>query len=188
MKQRTRMFKTLVCLAAAMTGTSALLGWIDPSPPIQTEILPFEKALGQARALVGADVTISQARWRKIEITAGPPLVDSAAYLTAKADQARYHFHVDLEGQTTRASNWPRQRFFDEQPRTVRVQVACRKAHHPMSRVQWQSVQALIAALHEIAASEGVALPVHLETGWAEVYGLDPSTSLQIAPMEHSPV
>ncbi len=175
----------LVCLVGAMTGTSALLGWIDPSPAIRAEAPPLETVLRQARSLVTADVVIREAQWRKIEILAGPASAGSAAYLTATAYHSTYHFHVDLEGRPTRASGWSYQHSFDEQPRAVRVQVACWKPHQPMSRAQWQSVRALIAELREAIATQGMDLPVCLEQEWAEVYGLEAGTSLQITPLEH---
>lgn len=186
MNQRTRMFKTLGYLVGAMTGTSALLGWIDPSPPINAETPSFDAMFQVARSLVTEGVATRDARWRDVEILAGPPTTGSSSFLAATADRGAYHFHVDLDGRPFRTKAWPSQKTFDGAPHAVRIQVVHRGRNEPMSHAQWVGVQALIAALHE--ATGTATLPVRLNEEWAGVYGFDSATVVEVAPRDDSPV
>ena len=156
MDQRTRMFKTLGCLAAAMTGTSMMLAWIDPSPPISTDkAIPYDVILRRTQFLVTDNVVVLKDRWVNVEVLAGSARTSSASFLTARSDQGKHHFHVDLEGRASRTSRWPHQEGSAGHRRDVRIRVALNLPHQPMSRTQADCVQALIIALREATADTG---------------------------------
>lgn len=215
MDPRTRMFKTLVCLVGSMTGTAALLAWMDPSAPLTAEAPPFEVLLGEARSLVTDDVVVLEDRWDDVEILAGPGRTASASFLTARADiggaprNSEHHFHVDLKGRASRTPRWSRQEGSTDGKRTVSIRVMPADPDQPMSRVQWNSVRALITALSKAtgrrvalrrsdlddrqdqsrpAGLSTPALTVRLEEPWARVYGLEPGTVLEIAGRPVEPV
>ena len=178
------MFKTLGCLVLAMTGTSTLLGWIDPSPPLTAETPSYGAVLRAARSLVTADVAASQVEWRKVEILAGGAAPGSTTFLAATTDRPRSHFRVDLLGRITRTSRWARQQVFDDAPGTVRIEVAHRREGQAMGRAQWHGVQALVTAVDEAFESPGRGLGVHLQEEWAAVYDLEPGKFLGTASPE----
>lgn len=156
MDQRARMFKTLGCLVGAMTGTSMLLAWIDPSPPISTDkAIPYDVILRRARSLVTDNVVVLKDRWDNVEVFAGFARTSSAPFLTARSDQGKHHFHIDLEGRASRTSRWPHQEGSADHRRDVRIRVALKSPHQPMSRTQVYCVQALIIALREVTAETG---------------------------------
>ncbi|MHC4698901.1 MAG: hypothetical protein ACYTFA_19400, partial [Planctomycetota bacterium] len=67
MDQRTRMWKTLGCLAAAMSGTAALLGWMNPSPSPGTLILSPNEIARLAQWAVTDGVVVRNHRWVDVE-------------------------------------------------------------------------------------------------------------------------
>ena len=156
MDQRTRMFKTLGCLVGAMTGTSMLLAWIDPSPGISTdEARPDDFIIRRARSLVTDNVDVLKDRWDNVEVFAGSARRSSAPFLTARSDKGRHHFHIDLEGRASRTSRWPHQVGSAGRRRDVRIRVALKSPHQPMSRTQAHCVRALIIALSEATVATG---------------------------------
>lgn len=184
MNQGTRLFKTLGCLVAAMTGTSALLGWIDPSPPIPASMPSFEVVLLEARSLVSEDFGDSNFEWGDVEIIAGPVTRGGTSFLAATSDHADYHYRIDLDGHPYRARNWPGRAVAGVSPRAARIQVARRGPREPMSRAQWIGVQALVAALHEVTGRS--SLPVRLGESWARIYGFDPQAVLDMTALDNT--
>jgi hypothetical protein len=172
MDQQTRMFKTLGCLVGAMTGTAALLGWIDPSEPLPPEPPSFDAILRDAQSLVADDVALHKDRWHAVKILAGAAMRDSPTFLTATADRSACHFLIDDAGRTSRTAQWLRQEASHSDPGTVRSQVAC--------------LQALIAAVRNVVATESATLPVRLHEEWAKAYGLEPGATLAIPPTASS--
>jgi len=156
------MFKTLGLLAIAMMGTTALLGWIDPSPPIRARAVPDSQLLPLARSLVADDVSVQFARWRAVEILTNGRAV-APVLLTATFDEADYHFLVDVHGRPSRTDCWRYQRPTPHSPDAVRIQVATVEQSDGVSAAQAGSVRALVAALREAAARKGLELPVHIE-------------------------
>ncbi len=188
MDQQTRMFKTLGCLVGAMTGTAALLGWIDPSEPLPPEAPPFDVILRDAQSLVSDDVALHKDRWHAVKILAGPVTSDSPTFLAATADRSKCHFLIDDRGRTSRTARWLRQEASLSDPGTVRIQVARggEKTRQAMTRTQWRCLQALIAAVRNVAAAESAALPVRLHEEWAKAYGLEPGATLAFPPTASS--
>ncbi len=177
------MFKTLACLAGAMMGTSALLGWMDPSPPSTAVAIPAEQVALLANALVGDGVETGAVGWQEVKITAGSLLEVGGQFLAASAEQADYHFYVGVDGVPRRGSRWTRQEGCDTYSCTVRIQVARRAAGQPMSRSQWLAVRAIVSSLDEVVAANGPPLVVHLDDEWAETYGLSPEAMVEVTPI-----
>ena len=173
----------LACLVGAMTLTSALLGWIDPSQPAAYLPPSFETLLSSARLLVGENVRVEPDRWSEAEILAGPVAGAAAPFLAATADKSSSHFLVDLDGRVVRTRRWSRQQAAGMRPGTIEIQIARRRTDQPMSRAQWYAVRALITALHEAVASQQPALPVRVQQAWAEVYDLAPDAMLELGPI-----
>lgn len=169
-----------------MTGTSALLAWMDPSSPVAVETLPFDEVLRLAHSIVADDGVIRSDKWRNIEILAGPVSGDSRAFLTAVAGRAECEFLVDLEGRPSRTTRWTQHQSSMDRRHTVAIQVARWQEHELMTRAQWQCVRALSVALQEVIGPQGSPLPVRLHEEWARVYGVDADTSLDLAPSDHA--
>jgi len=178
------MFRTLGCLAGAMTGTTALLAWMDPSPPIPMETLPFDEVLRLAHSVVADDVVIRRDKWRNIEILAGPVSGDSPPFLTAVAGPAKYDFLVDFEGRPSRTARWTQRQLSADRRHTVTIQVARWQEHQLMTRAQWRCVRALTAALQEVIVPQGTPLPVYLHEEWARIYGDEAGMLLDLSPSD----
>ncbi len=173
------MFKTLASLAVAMTATTALLGWIDPSPPLPTNSLSSEELRDLGQSLVADGITLCDGRWDKIEILAGSPADVTGSYLTATS-QSTTHFLIDLDGRPTRTPSWTRQQAAGGDERSICIEVARRDDMGGMSRVQWEAVRGLVSSLHARLSDRQVDLPVLLQGAWATAYGLKPGTHLDV--------
>jgi len=182
MNQQNRMIKTLACLAVAMTATSALLSWIDPSPPLPRVALSTEELAGLGQSLVTDGVTVREGRWARIEISAGDAGELAGSYLAATSHSTT-HFLVDLDGRPTRTTRWVRQEDTAQDGHSIRIEVARHGSVDRMSRVQWLAVRGLVAAIHARIADGPSRLPVLLQGGWAAAYGLEPGTRLDLAPL-----
>lgn len=143
------MYKTLGCLAGAMTGTASLLAWIDPSPSIPTAALTYEEQLLAARSLVFDSVAIQPAQWRTVEVVEGPSMRGQGLALTAGVDLNESHFYIDDDGRPSRAHRWDRQVAPSSAPHTIRIEVAHDDTQTFLSLAQQNSVQALLDALNE---------------------------------------
>ena len=153
MDQRRRMYKTLGCLAGAMTGTASLLAWIDPSPSIPTAALTHEELLWAARSLVFDSVAIQPAQWRTVEVVEGPSMRGPGVALTAGADLSEFHFYIDDEGRPSRADRWDRQVAPSNAPHTIRIEIATDDTAPSPSPAQQQSVQALLDVLNDAVSA-----------------------------------
>ena len=175
MDQRARMWKTLGFLVAAMTGTSVLLGWMDPSPrPVSDAPSPSEIERW-ARLVVGVEsgIDLQTGRWDDIEIVPAPGSPAGGSMLAAGHGSTSYHFHVDRRGRPTRAKRWREQAATDGLPHTVRIEVAPLAGAQPLSTVQCFCVRALVAALNDALASGGPSLPVRLPPAWEDVIDIE---------------
>lgn len=182
MDAQTRMLKTLACLAVAMTATSALLGWIDPSEPLPADSLSSGELADLGQSLVVDGINLHEGRWNKIEIVAGHTSDTAAPYLTATSGSST-HFLVDLNGRPGRTPQWVRQAALNRDTHAVVIEVARRSDSSGMSRVQWQAVQSLVAALGTEVCRGGDCLPVVLQGAWAQAYDLEPGTQLDWTPL-----
>jgi len=183
MDQRARMYRTLGCLAGAMTGTATLLAWINPSP-----VLPEEPVRGQidslARALVLDRVELRPGQWRDVEILARPTAANAAVMLAAGVDPPEFHFYIDRDGRPSRADRWRHQLPPSNSPHTIRIQVATVGNRPRVSSVQWETVQGLLEAIHDAVAPHRAPLPVHLSAELSQARVL-PTSPLLATPSGH---
>lgn len=153
MDQRRRMYRTLGCLAGAMTGTASLLAWIDPSPSPPPRILSQYELAVQARSLVFDDVSLRLGQWRHVEIVEGPSLQSAGVLLTAGVDRSESHFYVDDHGRLSRTRQWDRQLAPSNAPHTIRIEIAHDDTELSPTTAQSNSVQALLDALNEAVSA-----------------------------------
>jgi len=148
------MYKTLGCLAGAMTGTASLLAWIDPSHSIPTAALTHEELLQAARSIAFDNVAIRPDQWRTVEVVEGPSMRGQGVALTAGADLGESHFYIDDEGRASRTSRWDRQLPPADAPHTIRIEIAADDADLSPSPVQQHSIRALLDALNEALSAQ----------------------------------
>ncbi len=168
MDQQPRMYKTLACLAAAMTGTSILLGWMDPSklpsaePPTPLEIsLWTDLAVGRPSSTGNRD-----GRWQAIEVVGTPAPAWEGAMLAARGAGASYHFFVDRQGRPSRSKLWHEQEDVADNPRTVRISVAPNGGDAAASAAQRLCIEGLLEALGSTLAGGENQLPVQFARLW----------------------
>jgi hypothetical protein len=183
MDQPARMWKTLACLVAAMTGTAAFLGWLDPSQPPVSNTLPYGELIRLARSAVADGVEIHGGQWREVEIgadsvAAGRPL------LSATVDGGEWHFFVGPDGRPVRGDRWRDQRAPAGSPHTVRIQVSRPPDGERISPAQWRCVRALVAVLSEAVSTDVPSLPVRLGEGWAKTYGVERGSVFRLVHTE----
>ena len=163
----------MACLALAMTGTSALLGWMAPSSPGAAGAAPDGRHLaeiaGLARSAVVDDIVVPPGRWREIDVAAGTNIETGGRLLAATADFPPWHFFVNRDGRPVRALSWREQRAPADSPHTVRIQVAPAREGNISALIQRLSVQALIAALNEALSADQTPLPVTLPHAWSRL-------------------
>ena len=147
MDQRRRMYRTLGCLAGAMTGTASLLAWIDPSPSTPTPVLSQEELLAAARSLVFDDVTIRPMQWRSVEVVEAPSMRGPGVALAADADRSECHFYIDDHGRPSRAGRWDDQLAPSDAPHTIRIEVSHSEGQPFPSSAQVNSIQALFDSI-----------------------------------------
>lgn len=173
------MFKTLGCLAAAMTGTAAFLGWLDPSPLVAMDALSVEQIGQWAQSAVADDVSIRAGQWLEVAIAAEPAALASGSLLVATADNGDWHFHVGIDGRVWRGQRWNRQESAPGFPHMIRIQAPPVSRVHPLSPRQWCGVRALIASLNETVTTPGSFLPVRLPQGWERMGAIEDDTALR---------
>ena len=153
MDQRKRMYRTLGCLAGAMTGTASLLAWIDPSSAPPTRTLSQEELAALARSLVFDDVSLRPGQWTQVEIVEGPSLQSAGALLTAGTDRSVCHFYVDDGGRLSRSGRWDRQLAPSNAPHTIRIEITHDETQPFLSPAQQNSVQTLLDALNDAVSA-----------------------------------
>ena len=154
MDQRKRMYRTLGCLAGAMTGTASLLAWIDPSPSPPPRTLSQQELAVQALSLVFDGVPLRPGQWRQVEIVEGPSLQSAGILLTADTDRSECHFLVDDAGQMSRTNRWDRQHASSNAPHTIRIEMSHNDTGPFPSPAQSNSVEALLDALNEAVSAQ----------------------------------
>ena len=168
MDQPTRMWKTLGCLVAAMTGTSVFLGWMNPSRRLVGNEPSPNEIHRLARMVIGLDsgIAFHQGRWDDIEVVMAPGPITARSMLAAGKASATYHFQVDRRGRPIRSQRWREQAAVNGLPHTILIQVAPSHEARTLSPAQLLCVRALIATLHEALAPGGSSLPVRLPAEW----------------------
>ena len=165
-----RMLKTLGCLVAAMIGTNALLGAIDPSmPPPNTEL-----EAGQLRALadvvVREGVDVQERRWDRIELLGGG--APTGRMLAARGSDRAAHFVIDILGRPVRTARWREQAPSHAAPGAIQVEVTGWADQRSATKNQIDGLRALVHSLRSVTGRENEVLPV-IEAGTREpVVGL----------------
>lgn len=155
---RTRMFRLLACLVAAMTVTTLGLdmvharlrgGECDSATAVQVEWLrAADDVIGEP----------NRADWGEVELVTVAP--DD---MTSSASEA-IHFRVDASGQMRRTAFWEEQTRLDRAAGRVRVAVVADTTTSFWSARQRLAVTSLLAALNRsLDRPQGQELPVY---GW----------------------
>lgn len=167
MDRPTSLRNTMLYLVGAMTATSALLGWMDPSttspalPPSPNVFLPMARA-----AVESYDGQVAL-EWSSIDLWAGPggnkmDVGNGPTLLTAKSSlrvmeeesESDCHFRVDRNGVPFATRHWVEQRSLLETPDAIRIQIDRRESDDRMTRAQWFCVRALASALSALDHAE----------------------------------
>lgn len=155
----------MACLAAAMTCTTALLGWLDPSSQFAA-IVPDEQYLDkvarEARYVVADNVAIDADQWVEIELTTKVASASGGRLLVATTDSTPWHFLIDHTGRLTRGARWRDQRPAEKMPGKVLIQVSVVREDDSLAPAQWVGVRALVAGLNEALGTASAPLPVRL--------------------------
>ena len=170
MDQRTRMWKTLGCLAIAMGGTSVLLGWMDPVSVGETRVASNSEIASLVQQAVRSDtsVEIDARKWREVEIARRHEPAANAALpsvhgslLAATASTANeafqsvdYHFYVDRFGRTMRTANWRNQKTIAESAGVIRIEVAAPIGDESLSAAQRYCVESITQTLADTLGGE----------------------------------
>ena len=97
MPHRTRMFKALGCLAAAMLVTSWLLTWLEPDGLMVKPTVSPAALLDASSSAVRESGAIDSDRWQEVEVVVGPATAIAAQRLSAVPDNSESHFVIDDE-------------------------------------------------------------------------------------------
>ncbi|MFQ5494844.1 MAG: hypothetical protein ACE5EX_05645 [Phycisphaerae bacterium] len=165
MDQRARLHRTLVVLAVSMTGTSALLGWMDPSP---AEFPSLDRAAmnSLASSVVAEGPAASRHDWRGVDIV--PAAVSAKGFLAAARDHDDCHFRVTADGRPESCDHWRRPASTFEPCSTLVIHVVRPGIDEPMTPVQRSAVRALIVSLRDGLDALPTELPAHLAGEWAD--------------------
>jgi hypothetical protein len=143
------MVRTLSALAAAMTGTAALLAYFDPSGTLLSQQrLTADELTRIARSLVADDVHIVPDKWQSVEIVATSSQLGFGTALTATSDPGEAHFYVDASGRPTRGTRWLSQTSIPDRPNAICIGVAV-PGSNDLSPAQRDGIEALQTALQE---------------------------------------
>lgn len=165
-----RMVKTLACLVGAMTGTTTLLGWIDPSRPVPPEMLAPGELVLLARSVVGDPERIDVDQWEEVEVTTGAGLTRTGRLLAARGGPAHYHFYIDAAGRPVHTSRWQEQQAVWPGSKVVRIEVANRGAGLPLNAAQMRCVQVVVSVLNEVLGGPKTGIPVRWGKGGSGLF------------------
>lgn len=164
------MWRTLIALAIAMSGTTGLLAWMDPSewnPQVDARIL-----LRQAADLISADDAAESPRWSRIDLVRGEDSSD--ALLSASYDRSPAHVIVDRGGEIHRGSV-----SLTSGEVAVRVRVDLSPAEPVLTPTQWTAIRALATNMQRTDRP----IDLHLDADLAAAYGVDPAQPLHLDPL-----
>lgn len=163
MTQRIRMLRTLTCLVVAMSGTAALLGWIDPSDPASLDAAAADEIVQLTRAVVEEDVAVVQGRWRSVEVRWEPGPAPSGAMLAASDYAEPCHFFLAPDGRPTRGLYWQHQTAAPGRAGVITIHLASHGRGNPLTPGQHFGLRALLLALHSAAGRGEHPLAVYLQ-------------------------
>lgn len=162
------MWKTLGCLAAAMSGTTVLLDWMAPVHDLSSRTMTSHQLVGLVRRAVSEGVVINSKRWVELEVASGPAGILQGRMLTATGSGEVWHFLVDRDGIPQRGRHWRLQKPVPDSPGTVRVLVEQSVTGHELTAEQWACIRALAAALSGATGNRTPSLPVRMDRSIAE--------------------
>lgn len=142
-----------------MTGTAALLGWIDPTNGLLSGSPAADEIMVQAKEAVSANVQVDPRRWTRIEIIS-QPAVDSRALTATTSSVPDSHFMVDSAGRIARGDAWVEQLHAVSAPGVVRVILEQADASVGVAPAQALALDEIIANLHIAVAAGGRKMPV----------------------------
>jgi len=151
------MWTTLAILAGAMTGTSALLAWMDPTPPPAGSMSEGQSP-DSVHTLIAADVPLQWDQWDQIEVAPSQSAGRGPMMLAARASEA-CHFRIDESGRPSRCDPWRRQATIPGQPGVIRIKTA-QPSDIRITEAQRACLINLIESLKDLAAANGRSLQV----------------------------
>ncbi|MFQ5461119.1 MAG: hypothetical protein ACE5E5_00665 [Phycisphaerae bacterium] len=184
MARQTRMVATLVALVVSMTGTSAVLSWLDPSLPAGFNCLPASDIVALAGEAVTQDVVVDPGRWHEIEVVpdrphprstllsaiANRPPIAPGDPSSSESGQARspwgeesdtWHFRIMPDGRPIRDVSWRDQKRIGEASNAVRIWLGTASSSGAsITSAQWLCLRALVAAINESTGSGNAPLTV----------------------------
>lgn len=180
MDQRSRMTRTLGCLATAMTAAAALLAWADPTVSVPRAIRSPDEIRQSVHDLLAESVFFDPDMWHDVEILACPSTARPASFLTALPAEADYHWLVDDDARLAQTDLWRGQSGVADAPHTLRISVSRRAGGQPMSSAQWLCVRTLVTSLTAATGSDQLAHSVRLHPSWGSIYGIEDGTLLAL--------
>lgn len=159
-----RMWGTLGCLALAMTGTAALLGWIDPTNRFWNNPASAKEVVQLAQSAVWDEVDVDAARWRSVEIVPTVAAGRGGALTAQSAASPEYHFLIDETGRTERCEAWWTQATPLDAPSTVRVRVV-QLGGSTLPPLQALAIESVLAAINRVVLPGDQRLPVRVLQG-----------------------
>jgi len=168
------MCKTLGCLVAAMSGTAALLGWMDPSASRYTFPMLPNEIVQLARSRVMDGIVIHEEQWLDVEVSTAPERILGSSMLAAPTGSAGWHFCIDRNGYLYRGAAWLDQRVAAWAPGTVRILVLEPDDGQIVSSAQLFCAQALVSALNAALGARDTLLPIRLQQELAQAFDASP--------------
>ena len=163
------MWKTLGCLVVAMTGTSAMLGWMDPSSGGGAVVVVTEfeiTSLVRESVDSGFSADTEPAVWREVEISPGRSMPTAGSLLAARRGPLNYHFYVDRFGRPMKTVHWRRQRAVAGRRGVIRIEVEPTGSGEAISAAQQYCVRQLIETLSGSLTSAEAPLAVRWPQDW----------------------
>ncbi|NOT02376.1 MAG: hypothetical protein HOP29_17360 [Phycisphaerales bacterium] len=139
MVQRTRMFKTVACLAAAMICFTSVLSWMEPraaADAVPDDPMVMER-LAESVVLLPAETRV--AAWNGIDVR----LVAGSTV----SDKEPCHFVISTFGLIRRTIDWAEQWPADDHQSAVVVAMTRVGGDDRISAFQWAGLRALTTAL-----------------------------------------
>ncbi len=168
MAQGRRVFKTLLCLAAAMVGTAMLLAWLDPSSATAVNRLSPARIAQMARSAVGEQPRIVPGFWKEVRLVAEPSSSPSGTFLSSTGLPSDCHFWVDEHGRMRRLANWTHQVRRGPWPQSIKILIKNPLDDPPISAAQRLGVESVVQALGWELEVDPVDLPIR----WPEEWGM----------------
>ena len=157
------MFKTLLALVVSMTGTTALLGWIDPSAGIAEQASTIDDVIPAAREVVASGLDARHASWTAIEIAVTPSVGDPGVWLAASSGPRDHHFSIDHAGRIMSTEAWRTQARAADKGTSLVVHLLAVEPGAGPTEAQIAATRALVGVLDDMVPRSGAPLPVNAQ-------------------------